>query len=201
MIGTGGSALVAHERWAREIRRGPTRYFPMLIYVTLLLGVAACGGGACCSLRPIGTVALGAQGPMLEDCVLYGRHPAARHSCAFMLQNVFQSFFITAERPRLGLIVTVAAGVTNMMLDALFIAGVRTGGWRARRWPPVISQLVGGVFPLVVLPVGPTRACCDFAGALREDLRALRRACAERLLRADDQPVRRRWSTCSTTSS
>ena len=97
-------------------------------------------------LRPAAR-ALGAQGAMLEDCVRYGGIllPATG---VFMLQNVFQSFFIAAEKPRLGLFVTVAAGITNMVLDALFIA-VFDWGVAGAAIATGLSQCVGGVLPLI----------------------------------------------------
>lgn len=58
---------------------------------------------------------------MLDNCVVYGRIILCTLT-AFMLQNVFQSFLVTAERPQLGLAVTVAADVANMALDFVFIA-------------------------------------------------------------------------------
>ena len=84
---------------------------------------------------------------MLEDCVRYGRIVNA-FTAAFMLQNVFQSFLIAAEKPKLGLAATVAAGVTNMALDALFVAGFRWGIAGAAV-ATGLSQCVGGLFPLV----------------------------------------------------
>ena len=123
MIGTGGSALVARTLGEGDSGRAQ-RYFSMLVYVTI-------GGGIVFSvlgllfLRPI-AVLLGAQGAMLEDCVVYGGILLAGQTM-FMLQNVFQSFLITAEKPHFGLGVTVAAGLTNIILDFLFIAVFRWG--------------------------------------------------------------------------
>ena len=144
MIGTGGSALVARTLGEGDSGRAQ-RYFSMLVYVTI-------GGGIVFSvlgllfLRPI-AVLLGAQGAMLEDCVVYGGILLAGQTM-FMLQNVFQSFFIAAEKPRLGLFVTVAAGVTNMVLDALFIA-VFNWGVAGAAIATGLSQCVGGVLPLI----------------------------------------------------
>ena len=144
MIGTGGSALVARTLGEGDSGRAQ-RYFSMLVYVTI-------GGGIVFSvlgllfLRPI-AVLLGAQGAMLEDCVVYGGILLAGQTM-FMLQNVFQSFFIAAEKPRLGLFVTVAAGITNMVLDALFIA-VFDWGVAGAAIATGLSQCVGGVLPLI----------------------------------------------------
>lgn len=97
-------------------------------------------------LRPI-AVLLGAQGAMLEDCVVYGGILLAGQTM-FMLQNVFQSFLITAEKPHFGLGVTVAAGLTNIILDFLFIAVFRWGVAGAAI-ATAASQFVGGGVPLL----------------------------------------------------
>ena len=170
MIGTGGSALVAKTLGEGKQDKA-NALFSMLIGVTLLMGALVAAAGMPL-LRPAAR-ALGAQGAMLEDCVRYGGIllPATG---AFMLQNVFQSFFITAERPRLGLMVTVAAGVTNMGLDALFIVGF---GWglEGAAVATVISQLVGGVLPLAYF-LSPNQSLLRFCRPAW-DLRALGRVC------------------------
>ena len=89
------------------------------------------------------SVLLGATEAMLEDCIIYGRIVLA-FNLTFMLQNVFQTFLATAEKPKLGLAVTVAAGVTNMVLDALFIA-VFHWGVAGAAIATGLSQTVGGV--------------------------------------------------------
>lgn len=90
---------------------------------------------------------LGAEGQMLDDCVLYGRILLCSMP-AMMLQFSFQSFFITAEKPQLGLIVTIAAGVTNMVLDALLVAIIPLGLTGAAL-ASASSQFVGGLVPIV----------------------------------------------------
>lgn len=144
MIGTGGTALVS--KLLGEGKKDEAhRTFSMMVLFTLLLGLVLSAVGFL-TMRPV-SYFLGATDAMIDDCVLYGRIVTG-FTFAFMLQNVFQSFFIAAEKPRLGLIVTVAAGVTNMALDALFIAvfdwdvagaAIATG----------LSQCVGGVLPLI----------------------------------------------------
>lgn len=89
---------------------------------------------------------LGATDAMLGDCVAYGRILCVFNT-AYMLQYLFQSFFVTAQRPQLGFFVTLAAGVTNIVLDALFIAVFRWGVAGAA-WASVIGQCVGGILPL-----------------------------------------------------
>ena len=143
MFGTGGSALVAKTMGEGDKHRA-NRYFTMMIVVTLICGVIISTVGVI-YMEPI-SIFLGADEEMLADCVLYGRIVLAFNT-AFMLQNVFQSFLIAAEKPKLGLWITVAAGVTNMALDALFMAVFRWGVAGAAI-ATGISQVVGGVLPL-----------------------------------------------------
>ena len=144
MFGTGGSALVAKTMGEGDRHRA-NQYFTMMIAVTLICGVVISTLGVI-FMEPI-SLFLGADEEMLADCVLYGRIVLAFNT-AFMLQNVFQSFLIAAEKPKLGLWVTVAAGVTNMALDALFMA-VFHWGVAGAAIATGISQCVGGVLPLV----------------------------------------------------
>ena len=125
MIGTGGTALVAGDR------EEANRYFSMMIELTVSLGAVLTAIGLL-FMEPIARL-LGATEQMVPDCVLYGRIVIA-FNIAFMLQHVFQSFLIAAERPKLGLIATVCAGVTNMVLDTLLV-GVLRWDWQARPWP------------------------------------------------------------------
>ncbi len=144
MIGTGGCALVAKTLGEKDADRA-NRYFSMLVNLTAILGVALSAIGII-FMEPIAGM-LGATKAMMEDCVVYGRVVLLFNS-AFMLQNVFQSFLAAAEKPKLGLAVTVAAGVTNMALDALFIAGFRWGVAGAAL-ATGISQCVGGLLPFI----------------------------------------------------
>lgn len=143
MIGTGGSALVG-KTLGEGKRETADRYFTMLVYLTLILGVILSVAGVI-FMRPIAYM-LGATDAMIEDCVTYGRIMNGFNT-AFMLQYLFQSFFVTAEKPHLGFVVTVAAGCTNVVLDALFIAVFQWGAAGAA-WASVIGQCIGGVLPL-----------------------------------------------------
>nr|WP_295733781.1 MATE family efflux transporter [uncultured Intestinibacter sp.] len=144
MIGTGGSALVA-KTLGEDKKEDANRYFTMLITLVIILGLLLTILGLIV-IRPLSS-ALGASGQMLEDCVTYGR-TLVIFNTAFMLQSVFQSLFITAEKPRLGLIMTVIAGLTNMVLDALFIA-VFKWGLVGAALATGLSQCIGGVLPLI----------------------------------------------------
>lgn len=144
MFGTGGSALVA-KTLGQGRKDQANRYFTMIVIATVGTGVVISALGAA-FMRPI-CHWLRADAEIIDDCVLYGRILMGFNT-AYMLQNVFQSFLITAEKPKLGLAATIAAGVTNMALDALFIAGF---GWGVAGAAVAtgLSQCVGGLFPLL----------------------------------------------------
>ena len=144
MIGTGGTALVSKILGEGDPDTA-NRTFSMMVLFTLALGIVLSAGGII-FMRPVSRF-LGATDAMMDDCVLYGRIVLAFNT-AFMLQNVFQSFLIAAEKPKLGLWITVAAGVTNMALDALFMA-VFHWGVAGAAIATGISQIVGGVLPLL----------------------------------------------------
>lgn len=143
MFGTGGSALVSCTLGARDEQRA-NRIFSLLIYVSIVLGIIIAALGIV-FLRPAARL-LGADGEMLENSVLYGRIILLALP-AYILQMEFQSFFITAGKPQLGLWVTVASGVTNMVLDALLV-GVIPLGLMGAALATALSQLVGGIIPL-----------------------------------------------------
>jgi len=143
MLGTGGSALVAKTLGQKQSEKA-NRYFTMMIYITVLVGAILTIIGIAV-MRPV-AILLHADEKMLPDCVLYGKIIMG-FSIAFMLQNAFQGFLITAEKPNLGLAATVAAGITNMVLDALFIGALRWGVAGAAI-ATGLSQCVGGILPL-----------------------------------------------------
>lgn len=143
MIGTGGGALVAKTLGEKK-REAANRYFTMLICFTVVLGVLI-SAVSILFMRPI-VLFLGAEGAMIQECMTYGIIMSV-FNAAFMLQYFFQSFFVVAEKPNLGFGITVAAGMTNIVLDALFIAVFRFGVAGAAA-ASGIGQCVGGVLPL-----------------------------------------------------
>lgn len=143
MIGTGGTAIVAKTFGMGDKRLG-NRYFSLLVYVTVIAGTVLATLGIIFA-EDVAAL-LGAEGQLKADCALYARINLLGLPF-FMLQNVFQSFFITAEKPRLGLFVIVLAGVTNMVLDALLVA-VFQFGLAGAAAATALSQLVGGALPL-----------------------------------------------------
>jgi len=144
MVGTGGSALVS-KTLGEEKKEKARRYFSMLIYLDIVVGIIFSIIGIF-TVRPI-AILMGAEGQILEDGVLYGKILFIPLTF-FILQNSFQSFMVAAEKPVLGLIITVIAGFANMLFDFLLIyvfdmgiigAAIATG----------ISQCIGGLIPLI----------------------------------------------------
>lgn len=144
MFGTGGSALISKTMGEGDKERAK-QLFSLFIYVSAGCGVVIAAAGII-FIRPVAAL-LGADGTMLEDCVRYGRIILIALP-AYMLQFEFQSFFVAAEKPHLGLVVTIAAGVTNMTLDALLVA-VFSLGLVGAAAATAISQCVGGIIPLI----------------------------------------------------
>lgn len=144
MLGTGGSAIVA-QTLGEGKKELANRYFSLLIYATLAAGTFITVLGLL-GLERI-AVWLGARGEMLDNCILYGR-VILPSMPLFLLQSTFQSFFVTAEKPKLGLAFTVAAGGANIVLDALFVMVFRWGLAGAAA-ATTASVAVGGLGPLV----------------------------------------------------
>lgn len=171
MVGTGGSAWVA-KTLGEGSKENACRYFTMMIKLTVILGVILSLIGIAL-LRPISYL-LGATEAMIDDCVVYGRLVLVFNT-AFMLQNVFQAFLATAEKPKLGLAATLAAGFTNMALDALFIAVFRWGVAGAAL-ATGISQCIGGILPLIYF-LRPNSSLLRLAKTKMEG-KVLAKACA-----------------------
>lgn len=144
MLGSGGSALVA-KVLGEQKREQADGYFTMMIWVSVIVGVVLTAVGIAV-MKPV-SLLLGATEGMLPYCVLYGVVTMG-FTVPFMLQYAFQSFLIAAEKPNLGLWATVAAGVTNMVLDALFIAVFKWGVVGAAL-ATGLSQCVGALIPLI----------------------------------------------------
>lgn len=144
MFGTGGSAIVAKTLGENNEEKA-NRLFSFFVYISVALG-AVIAVLAFIFIRPI-AAALHAEGELLENCVLYGRiFILGLPMC--VLQMEFQSFFVTAGKPGLGFLSTVAGGLTNMIFDALFIV-VFKWGLAGAAAATVMGQCVGGIIPLV----------------------------------------------------
>lgn len=144
MFGTGGSALIAKTMGEGENEKAQ-KIFSLLVYTTITTGVII----AILSIifiRPI-SIFLGADENMLDSCVLYGRIILAALPF-LMVQYAFSSLVITAEKPKLGLVITIVAGVTNIIGDALFIV-VFDLGIAGAALATALGQVVGGIIPLI----------------------------------------------------
>lgn len=149
MIGTGGSAIVS-KTLGEGKKEKANEYFSMLVYLCVVSGVILSVIGIIFT-GPI-AVLLGAKGSIAKDCVTYGRTVFFMLTGLF-LQNAFQSFLVVAEKPKLGLFVTVLAGFTNMFLDFLFVYVLRFGVFGAAL-ATGISQFVGSVIPIIYFAGG-----------------------------------------------
>ena len=171
LFGTGGSALIGKTMGEGD-RKHADQLFSMVICVTALSGLAL-GVLGIVLLRPVAEL-LGAEGELLENCVRYGRLILIANP-AYVLQFAFQCLFATAGKPKLGLAVTVAAGVTNMVLDALFV-GVFRWGIAGAAVATSLSQCVGGLLPLLYF-LGKWNRSELHLTRFRFDGRALGRIC------------------------
>ena len=144
MIGTGGSAIIS-KTLGEGNKEEANRQFSMLIYLEIILGILFTII-ALVFLKPI-TEMLGATVEMIDDCLIYGRILLIGIT-AFILQNSFQSFMVVAEKPKFGLGISIAAGLTNIVLDFLLIYVFKLGVAGAAI-ATVISQIVGAIIPLV----------------------------------------------------
>lgn len=144
MFGTGGSALIAKTMGEGDSHKAK-QLFSLFVYTTAVCGIII-GAIGIIFIRPLASL-LGAEGEMLENCVTYGRVILIALPF-YMLQYEFQSYFAAAEKPQLGLAVTIASGLTNMILDALFMAVFHWGVVGAAA-ATAVSQAVGGTVPLI----------------------------------------------------
>ena len=144
MFGTGGGALIAKTLGEGEILKA-NRLFSLIVYTSFVCGIVMAVLGIL-FIRPIASM-LGAQGQLLDDSIVYGRIILVAIP-AYILQYEFQCLFATAEKPTFGLYVAIAAGLTNIILDALFVA-VFDWGLQGAAAATAASQCVGGIIPLI----------------------------------------------------
>ena len=170
MFGSGGSALIAKTLGEGDKIKAK-KLFSLFIYVSIVLAVIIMGVSFFC-LRPI-AVLLGAEGELIDYCVIYGQILLVALPF-FILQFEFQTFFITAEKPGLGLFVTIFSGVTNMVLDYVFLA-IFDWGLPGAAWATAGSQIVGGVISLVYFAL-PNNSLLRLT-VTGMDIQALMKAC------------------------
>lgn len=171
MVGTGGTALVAKTLGMGDKKKAG-EIFSMLTYVCVIGGVVLTVVSIAL-LRPAARL-LGAEGQMLEDSVTYGTIVQLALT-AYILQYAFQSFCVTAEKPNLSLVMMVAAGLCNIALDALFVAGF---GWGlvGAAVATAIAQILGAIIPIVYF-IRPNKSLLRL-GKCRFDGKALLHTCA-----------------------
>lgn len=144
MVGTGGNALVSMILGQQDEKRA-SEVFSMLIYILIIVGIIV--SIIMAIMMPRVARLLGATDAMMGDAVLYGRISMVSLTF-FMLQTSFQSLMVTAARPNFGLYITIMAGVTNMVLDLVFV-GILGLGVPGAAWATVSSEIVGGVTPFI----------------------------------------------------
>lgn len=144
MMGTGGGALIA-KTMGENNREKANRIFSMVVYLSVVFGVVLTVLGLL-FLRPVACL-LGGKGELLENCLRYGR-VVLLATPAYILQFEFQCLFATANKPNLGLAITIAAGLTNAVLDALFVV-VLPWGLEGAAAATAIGQCVGGILPVI----------------------------------------------------
>ena len=149
MVGTGGSAIVSKTLGEKKLEKA-SEYFSMLIYLCIVSGVILSAIGII-FIKPLAEL-LGATGDIANNCIIYGRTVFFMMTGLF-LQNAFQSFLVVAEKPKLGLAVTLLAGFTNMFLDFLFVYVLRLGVFGAAV-ATGISQFVGAIIPVIYFASG-----------------------------------------------
>ncbi len=143
MFGSGGSAIIA-KTLGENKKKDANSYFSLFVYTSFILGIILATVGFF-TLEQISYM-LGARGRALQYCISYGRICLLAMP-AFILQYEFQTYFITAQKPQLGLSITVLAGLTNIILDAIFVGYLRWGVEGAA-WATSIGQCIGGIIPI-----------------------------------------------------
>lgn len=171
MFGTGGSALIA-QLFGKQKQKQANELFTMLVTCAAAVGVLLMALGM--AFLPALARVLGATGELLQSSVLYGRIVLAALPF-YLLQYVFQCLFATAQKPKLGLYVTVLSGVSNMVLDAVFV-GVLGWGLAGAAAATAVSQLVGGALPLFYF-AKPRQGSLLVFTRFSFDLRALAKTC------------------------
>ncbi len=172
MVGTGGSALVSKTLGEGDIRRAD-EIFTMLVQTALIIG-ALLTVGLFMFMKPL-VIALGAEGEMIPKAVTYGRIVVLAMP-EFIIQMTFQSFYMTAEKPELGTVMSIISGCINIALDALFIVGF---GWglTGAAVATALALAVGGIYPLWYFSSRRNNTHLQFVPFRRIDWRAIGRTC------------------------
>lgn len=172
MIGTGGSALVSKTLGEGDTGRAD-EIFTMLVHIALIIG-AVLTVGLFIFMKPL-VIALGAEGEMIPKAVMYGRIVVLAMP-EFIMQMMFQSFYMTAERPELGTRMSIISGCINIALDALFVVGF---GWglTGAAVATALALAVGGIYPLCFFSSKKNDTHLQFVCFSRIDWKAIARTC------------------------
>ena len=172
MIGTGGSALVSKTLGEGDTGRAD-EIFTMLVHIALIIG-AVLTVGLFIFMKPL-VIALGAEGEMIPKAVMYGRIVVLAMP-EFIMQMMFQSFYMTAERPELGTRMSIISGCINIALDALFVVGFKWGLTGAAI-ATALALAVGGIYPLCFFSSKKNETHLQFVCFSRIDWKAIARTC------------------------
>ena len=172
MIGTGGSALVSKTLGEGDTGRAD-EIFTMLVHIALIIG-AILTVGLFIFMKPL-VIALGAEGEMIPKAVMYGRIVVLAMP-EFIMQMMFQSFYMTAERPELGTRMSIISGCINIALDALFVVGFKWGLTGAAI-ATALALAVGGIYPLCFFSSKKNETHLQFVCFSRIDWKAIARTC------------------------
>ena len=175
MIGTGGTALVSMTM-GRGDHEGAHRIFTMLIQFTVVLA-AVFMIPLYFLMEPLARM-LGAEGEMVRQCVIYGRICTVGLP-GFMLQMCFQSFYMTAEKPQLGTVMSLVCAGINMVLDALFIV-VFHWGLAGAAAASMAACFVGGFYPVWYFSSRRNKSSLKLVRALF-DRKHIRKTCSNGL--------------------
>lgn len=170
MVGSGGGALVAHQRGKGDDEKANS-YFSLIIWFALALGIA-CALVGFFAMESVAR-ALGASDDLLPVCVLYGQINMVSLPM-FVLQYAFQPLFSTAGKPTLGLVITVISGLTNIVLDFVLV-GYLGMGVAGAAWATVASEYVGGLVPLIYF-LTPNKSFLRL-GAAKIELKIIAKTC------------------------
>lgn len=172
MIGTGGSALVSKTLGEGDTGRAD-EIFTMLVHIALIIG-AVLTVGLFIFMKPL-VIALGAEGEMIPKAVMYGKIVVLAMP-EFIMQMMFQSFYMTAERPEFGTRMSIISGCINIALDALFVVGFKWGLTGAAI-ATALALAVGGIYPLWFFSSKKNDTHLQFVCFSRIDWKAIARTC------------------------
>ena len=148
MLGTGGAALVSKTLGENDKEKA-NRYFSLIVYFAFALGVVASIVGYF-TVEPfvkwMASLSTSDASEAVDYAIRYGRILMLGVPM-FMLQNVFQSFFATSEKPLVGFAFIAGAGISNICLDALFV-GVMGLEVEGAGIATLIGYFIAGILPI-----------------------------------------------------